>query len=99
VQYEESERDFVILQHKFGIEHKDGSKEIRTSTLCEYDDLKGYSAMAKLVGIPCGVAVKQILDGSILEKGVIAPMSGKINNPLMEELKKYSITLVEMTIS
>jgi hypothetical protein len=50
--------DLVLLQHKFEIEHKDGSKETRTSTLCEYGapiGSGGYSAMAKLVGVPCGV--------------------------------------------
>lgn len=98
MEFEEGERDFVMLQHKFEIEHKDGSKETRTSTLCEYGDPKGYSAMAKLVGVPCGVAVKQVLDGTISNKGVLAPMSSKINNPLMEELKKYGITMVEKTL-
>jgi saccharopine dehydrogenase (NADP+, L-glutamate forming) len=98
MQFEEGERDFVMLQHRFEIEHKDGSKETRTSTLCEYGDPKGYSAMAKLVGVPCGVAVKQVLDGTISEKGVLAPMTSKINDPLMEELKKYGITMVEKTI-
>ena len=47
-----------LLQHKFKIENKDGSKETRTSTLCEYGapvGSGGYSAMAKLVGVPCGV--------------------------------------------
>lgn len=33
MQYEEGERDFVLLQHKFGIEWKDGKKETRTSTV------------------------------------------------------------------
>jgi saccharopine dehydrogenase (NADP+, L-glutamate forming) len=51
MQFEEGERDFVMLQHKFEIEHKDGSRETRTSTLCEYGDPKGYSAMAKLVSM------------------------------------------------
>jgi len=88
-----------MLQHKFEIEHKDGKKETRTSTLVEYGDPKGYSAMAKLVGVPCGVAVKQVLDGTISEKGILAPMSSKINDPLMEELKKYGITMVEKTIA
>ena len=49
---------FKLLQHKFEIENKDGSKETRTSTLCEYGapiGSGGYSAMAKLVGVPCGV--------------------------------------------
>jgi saccharopine dehydrogenase (NADP+, L-glutamate forming) len=47
-----------MLQHKFEIEYKDGRKETRTSTLCEYGaptGTGGYSAMAKLVGVPCGV--------------------------------------------
>ncbi|KAH9909985.1 Saccharopine dehydrogenase [Xylariomycetidae sp. FL2044] len=99
MQYEEGERDLVVLQHRFEIENKDGSRETRTSTLCEYGDPKGYSAMAKLVGMPCGVAVKQVLDGTISEKGVLAPMSSKINDPIMKELKeKYGIYLEEKTL-
>lgn len=99
MQFEKDERDFVMLQHKFEIENKDGSKETRTSTLVEYGDLKGYLAMVKLVGVLCGVVVKQVLDGTIFEKGILAPMSSKINDPLMEELRKYGIFLVEKTIS
>ncbi|EKD17969.1 uncharacterized protein L3040_004509 [Drepanopeziza brunnea f. sp. 'multigermtubi'] len=99
MQFEEGERDLVMLQHKFEIKNQDGSMETRTSTLVEYGDPKGYSAMAKLVGVPCGVAVKLVLDGTINEKGVIAPMSSKINDPLMKELKKYGIELVEKVIS
>jgi hypothetical protein len=41
--------DFVMLQHKFEIENKDGSKETRTSTLCEYGEpygSDGYSAVS-----------------------------------------------------
>ena len=67
--------------------------------MVEYGDPKGYSAMAKLVGIPCGVAVKQVLDGTISEKGILARMASKINDPLMAELKTYGITMVEKTIS
>lgn len=68
MQYAPDERDLVMLQHKFGIEHKDGSTETRTSTLCEYGTPGGYSAMAKLVGVPCAVAVKFVLDGTINKK-------------------------------
>ncbi|KAI0168223.1 Saccharopine dehydrogenase [Pestalotiopsis sp. NC0098] len=100
MQFEENERDLVMLQHRFEIEHKDGSLETRTSTLCEYGEPKGYSAMAKLVGVPCAVAVQQVLNGTLSEKGVLAPMTPKINDPLMKELKeKYGIYLVEKTIS
>lgn len=61
--YEKGERDFVMLQHKFDIEWADGKKETRTSTLCEYGEPEGsggYSAMAKLVGVPCAVAVLMV---------------------------------------
>lgn len=45
MQFEKGERDLVMLQHKFEIEHKDGSKETRTSSLCEYGVPGGYSGM------------------------------------------------------
>jgi saccharopine dehydrogenase (NADP+, L-glutamate forming) len=99
MQYESGERDLVFLQHRFEIENKDGSKETRTSTLVEYGDPNGYSAMAKLVGVPCGVAILQVLNGTIKERGVLAPMDEKVNAPLMKELKeKYGIFLTEKTI-
>ncbi|KAG6012600.1 Saccharopine dehydrogenase [NADP(+), L-glutamate-forming] [Claviceps pusilla] len=98
MQFEEGERDMVMLQHKFEITHKDGSKETRTSTLVEYGNEK-YSAMAKLVGVTGAVAAKQILDGTLSEKGVLAPMTAKINNPIMKELKeKYGIEMKEKTV-
>lgn len=100
MQYEGEERDLVMLQHKFGIEHADGKKETRTATLVEYGEPKGYSAMAKLVGVPCGVAVKQVLDGTISERGVLAPMSWSICEPIIKELEaNYGITMIEKTIS
>ncbi|KAI1813352.1 Apo Saccharopine reductase [Poronia punctata] len=102
MQFEEGERDLVMLQHKFEIENKDGSKETRTSTLCEYGapvGSGGYSAMAK-----CGRCamrpVQQVLDGVISQKGVLAPMSPEINNPLIKELKeKYGIECKEKVIA
>ncbi|KAI9796223.1 MAG: Saccharopine dehydrogenase [NADP(+), L-glutamate-forming] [Candelina submexicana] len=99
MQYETGERDMVMLQHKFGIEHKDGKKETRTSTLVDYGDPKGYSAMAKLVGVPCGVAVKLVLDSTISDKGILAPMTTEINDPLIKELKKFGIECTEKTLA
>lgn len=102
MQFGEGERDLVILQHKFGVELKDGTKQTRLSTLVEYGsaDPGGYSAMAKLVGIPCAVAVKQVLDGTLAEKGVLAPMNSKVNDPLIKELKeKYGIFCKEEIVA
>lgn len=99
MQYEEGERDMVMLQHKFVIEHADGKREVRTSTLVEYGDPKGYSAMAKTVGVPCAVAVQKVLDGTITDRGVLAPMNAKLNEPIRLELKeKYGIECIEKTV-
>lgn len=99
MQYEAGERDMVMLQHKFEVELKDGKKETRTSTLCDYGDPNGYSSMAKLVGVPCGVAVLMVLDGRISEKGILAPVNWKLAEPLLLELKKYGIELIEKTVA
>ncbi|KAI9891300.1 MAG: Saccharopine dehydrogenase [NADP(+), L-glutamate-forming] [Vezdaea aestivalis] len=100
MQYETGERDMVMLQHKFDIEWKNGDKEQRTSTLVDYGDPKGYSAMARLVGTPCAVAVRLVLDGTISEKGVLAPMTSRINDPLIRVLKdEYGIECIEKKIA
>jgi len=100
MQYEEGERDMVMLQHKFEIENADGTKETRTSTLVEYGDPKGYSAMAKLVGVPCAVAVLQVLDGTISERGILAPMTPALNDPLIKALKeKHGIEMIEKKVA
>ncbi|OTA89974.1 hypothetical protein M434DRAFT_14247 [Hypoxylon sp. CO27-5] len=90
MQLGEGGRDLMMLQHKFEVELKAGTKQTRTSTFCEYGSIEpgGYSAMAKIVGIPCAVAIKQVLDSTLSEKGILAPMNGKINNPLIKELKE-----------
>ncbi|KAL6796726.1 saccharopine dehydrogenase [Trichoderma sp. SZMC 28012] len=101
MQYEEGERDFVMLQHKFEIENKDGSRETRTSTLADYGapiGSGGYLSMERLVGVPAGIAAKQVLDGTLSEKGVVAPMTAEINNPLIKELAKYGIGFKEKVI-
>ncbi|KAK5115915.1 Saccharopine dehydrogenase [NADP(+), L-glutamate-forming] [Meristemomyces frigidus] len=103
MQYEEGERDFVLLQHKFEIEWADGRKEMRTSTLAEYGEPEGsgkYSAMAKLVGVPCAVAVRMILEGEITEKGILAPVTYELAEPIrVKLLKEYGIELKEKTLA
>lgn len=98
-QYGPQERDFVFLQHRFGIRYQDGREETRASTLVEYGDPEGWSAMAKLVGVPCALAVQMVLDGRIGEKGVLAPMKEELCKPLREELRSvWGIEMREKTV-
>ncbi|GCE98078.1 saccharopine dehydrogenase [Zygosaccharomyces mellis] len=100
MQYEEGERDLVVLQHKFGIEWADASTETRTSTLVDYGKVGGYSSMAATVGYPASIASKLILDGIIKGPGLRAPYSPEINDPIMKNLKdKYGIYMKEKTIA
>ncbi|KAK3676476.1 saccharopine dehydrogenase (NADP+, L-glutamate-forming) [Recurvomyces mirabilis] len=103
MQYEKGERDFVLLQHKFEIEWADGKREMRTSTLAEYGEPEGsgkYSAMAKLVGVPCAVAVQMVLNGEIKDRGVLAPVTHELAEPIRVKLQKeYGIELKEKTLA
>jgi saccharopine dehydrogenase (NADP+, L-glutamate forming) len=98
--YEPGERDMVMLQHKFVIENQDGTRETKTSTLVAYGDPKGYSAMSRLVSTPCAVAALKVLDGTIAQKGILAPITPEINDPLIKELKeKHNIEMKEKTVA
>lgn len=100
MQYEEGERDLVVLQHKFGIEWANGTSETRTSTLVDYGKVGGYSSMAATVGYPASIATRLILDGVIKGPGLKAPYSPEINDPIMKNLKdKYGIYMKEKTIA
>lgn len=91
----------VMLQHKFVIENKDGSVETHTSTLLDFGapvGSGGYSSMAKLVGVPCGIAVQLILDGVISKKGVLAPYTRDIVDPMLKAVEREGITMVERVV-
>ncbi|KAJ4016880.1 saccharopine dehydrogenase (NADP+, L-glutamate-forming) [Fusarium irregulare] len=101
--YEKGERDIVFLQHTFEVINKDGSQNTWTSTLVEYgapEGSGGYSAMSRLVGVPCGVATKMVLDGTITDKGVVAPVYPSLARTLMNQLKsEYGIECKEKIIA
>ncbi|GJE90490.1 saccharopine dehydrogenase C-terminal domain-containing protein [Phanerochaete sordida] len=96
--YAPGERDLVLLQHRFGIAWADGSTETRTATLEALGDPHGPSAMARLVGLPCGVAVQLVLDGVIAEPGVCAPYTEEMCAPMREVLEREGVVVVEAVV-
>lgn len=95
MQYGPTERDMVLLQHRFLVETKDKKRETHFSTLLEFGEPNGTTAMAKTVGVPCGIAVQLILDGKLNKKGVIAPMTMDICEPLITALEAENITMTD----
>ncbi|EIW78088.1 saccharopine dehydrogenase [Coniophora puteana RWD-64-598 SS2] len=95
MRYEDNERDLVMLQHRFRVQWADGSEQTLTSTLEAYGYPGGHSAMARLVGVPCGIAVQLVLDGVISEPGVHAPYSKELCEPLRELVEREGLGMVE----
>jgi spermidine synthase len=51
--------------------------------------------MARLVGVPCGIAVQLVLDGKINTPGVLAPYDRALVDLLIAEVEKEGITCQE----
>jgi saccharopine dehydrogenase (NADP+, L-glutamate forming)/spermidine synthase len=95
LQYEEGERDMIILQHKFVASYPDGKKEKISSTLVDFGIPGGDSSMARTVGLPAAIGTKLILEDKIQEIGVHIPITPAIYLPILEELKGMDIAFTE----
>ncbi|EDQ85999.1 uncharacterized protein MONBRDRAFT_34020 [Monosiga brevicollis MX1] len=95
LKYQPGERDMIMMQHKFHVTRSSGKQEIITSTMLEYGIPHGATAMARTVGIPCGMAVQLVLDGKITKKGVFAPLTPDIYEPLIQQLEAEGICCKE----
>jgi saccharopine dehydrogenase-like NADP-dependent oxidoreductase len=98
MKYGSGERDMVMLQHRFLVQLASGQIQTRLSTLLDFGVPHGTTSMAKTVGVPCGLATQLILDGKLAERGVIAPMSMSICQPLLEALEAEGIRMTEEII-
>ena len=62
------------------------------------DRQSGMSAMARVTASCAAVAARQLANGDIEEKGIVAPedaLKGKVYASLMQELEKRGIAIVE----
>ena len=74
------------------------SKNTITSTLEAYGEPHGHSAMARYVGIPCGIAVQFVLDGFFKAPGIYAPHTKDICDPLRAQVEAEGMGLVEKVL-
>ena len=73
----------------------DGRTQRMSSSLVRYGDPNGHSAMAYTVGVPAGVAAKLVLDGHIIRRGVLRPLTPDIYSPLLQHLEEEGIKMTE----
>ncbi len=96
LQYEEGERDMIVLHHEFIAEYpKDKKKEKITSTLIDFGIPHGDSAMSRTVGLPAAIGATLILQEKIKATGVFIPVSPSIYEPTLKELEKQGIICKE----
>ncbi|HHE37198.1 MAG TPA: saccharopine dehydrogenase [Candidatus Cloacimonetes bacterium] len=92
--YKEGERDLLVLHHQFIAEYSDKKQKI-TSTMIDFGIPNGDSSMARTVSLPAAIGVHMILKGEINVKGVHMPILPNIYNPVLKELEKLDIKVIE----
>jgi saccharopine dehydrogenase-like NADP-dependent oxidoreductase len=90
----EGARDMVIMLHSFVVEKANGQKEVIKSRLLDFATTEDTS-IARTVALPAAIAVKMILNGEIADKGVQIPIAKTIYEPVLNELEKIGISMVE----
>ena len=87
------DKDMVVMMHEIGYELDGKEKTVRSHLIAKGKD-SVYTAMARTVGMPLGIAALMILDGRIDRRGVIIPIYEDIYTPVLEELEKQGIRFV-----
>ena len=88
------DKDLVVMVHE--IEYRLKEKNYKeTASLLITGDNDLYTAMAKTVGLPLGIAAKYILNGTINVKGLHIPIVKEIYEPVLQELAANNIVFQE----
>lgn len=91
------DKDLIVMQHLIEYE-KDGEiYEVKSSVVSKGDD-EVQTAMSKTVGWPLAIAAKLIIEGAIVDKGVVVPTKEEIYLPVVKELEKMGITFIEKEV-
>ena len=91
---EDSDKDMIVMQHKFEYYVGDQCKNLTLSMVVKGDD-NIQTGMAKTVGLPVFFACKLLLDEKISLKGVRIPIYKEIYKPILAQLAQEGITFVK----
>lgn len=88
------DRDLIVMWHRFRYAKDGHGHEVQATLIATGDDAI-HTAMAKTVGLPLGIAAKLLLEGKIKARGVVVPVTKEFYDPILAELKKLGVELVE----
>ena len=86
--------DMIVMLHEFVYEIN-GVQSVIKSSLVVKGENSLYTAMAKTVGLPLGIAAKLILNGTIKTPGLHIPTIKEIYEPVLKELELAGIKFDE----
>jgi saccharopine dehydrogenase-like NADP-dependent oxidoreductase len=96
----ENDKDMIVMQHLFEIDNSKNPalpKKIISSLVVKGED-QNHTAMAKTVGLPLAICLKNFLTGKFNLTGVQIPAHKEIYLPLLEELKDLGVVFEEKLI-
>jgi len=88
------DKDMIVMQHQFEYELK-GAKHKLNSSLVVIGDDEVHTAMAKTVGLPLAITIKNFLTGKFKLYGVQIPLVKEIYEPMLSELESLNIIFSE----
>jgi len=94
---QKEDKDMIVMLHEIEYENlkdKDQKSRITSSLVVKGEDSL-RTAMAKTVGLPLGIAVKLILNGTINITGLHIPTKKEIYEPVLKELEDHEIKFHE----
>jgi len=90
------DKDMIIMLHEIEYFVKGKNKRTRSCLIVKGED-QIYTAMAKTVGLPLGIAAKLILEKKIQLTGLHIPVISEIYEPVLKELEVNGIKFNEKT--
>lgn len=88
------DKDMIVMQHQFEYVLNNTNKKINSSLVVIGDD-EVYTAMAKTVGLPLAITIKNFLTGKFKLYGVQIPTVKEIYEPLLSELEGLGVVFKE----
>lgn len=90
----QGDKDMIVMQHLFEYE-LNGKQHKLTSSLVVKGDDENHTAMAKTVGLPLAITLKNFMNGAFKLSGVQIPIVKEIYEPLLAELETLGIKFEE----
>ncbi|MFO0434215.1 MAG: saccharopine dehydrogenase family protein, partial [Sphingobacteriaceae bacterium] len=90
----QGDKDMIVMQHLFEYELNGKAHHLTSSLVVKGDD-EEHTAMAKTVGLPLAITLKNFVTGKFNLNGVQIPTVKEIYLPLLSELENLGIKFEE----